>query len=112
MWSSVAMLHEPPRADGSYGRPESVPGPGRPYEVELLALADEALGGAVRRIQQLLDVGVLIGEDRLDRGVERVVHALRRGGGLRNEGLIEDVRVERLHLTQRHVDVRLDPGVR
>ena len=42
-------------AGGSYGRPESVPGPGRPYEVELLALADEALGGAVRRIQQGVD---------------------------------------------------------
>src|SRR5216684_6229385 len=95
----------------SYGRPGSVPGPGRPYEVELLALTDQGLCRAVRVVEQLLDVRVLVGEDRLDRRVERVVHALRRSGGLRNQRLVEDARVERLHLCDRDVDVRLDPRV-
>src|SRR6266404_9241432 len=111
MGSTVAMQSLRGLVVRSYGRPESVPGPGRPYEVELLALADQSLCGRVGRVEQLLDVRVLVGEDCFDRSVERVIHALRRSGGLRNELLIEDVRVERLHLIQRHVDVRLDPGV-
>ena len=46
MGSTVAMRKPPRAGDRSYGRPGSVPGPGRPYEVELLALADQGLCGA------------------------------------------------------------------
>src|ERR1700693_2251066 len=83
-----------------------------PTAIVLRAARDRALRGVVRRRQQRLDVGVLVGEDRLNDGVERVIHALRRGTRLGDERLLEDARRERVHLAQRQVDERLDPRVR
>ena len=58
------------------------------------------------------DVRVLVGEDRFDDRVERVVDALRRGLRLGDQLLREDPGRERLHLLLRDVDVGLDPCVR
>ena len=63
----------------------------------------------VRRVEQRVDVGVLVGEDGLHDGVEGRVEVLGVGGRLGDDRLVEDLRGERRHLGGRDVDVVLDP---
>ena len=70
------------------------------------------LGVGVGLREQSVDVGVLVGQDRLhhrvEQGVDLLGLALRLAHGL----LVPDALDERRHLVARHVDVRLDPGER
>src|SRR5437870_2845041 len=59
---------------------------------DLCSLADQVLGSVVCLLQQLHHVRIPVREHGLDRGVERVVHALGRRGRLRDQLLVEDVR--------------------